>query len=381
MTTLTSRADRRAGVAPLTARKRALDVLAVLLVSPVALPVGLATAVAVRLRLGRPVLFRQQRVGMHAQLFDVLKFRSMTDVRDDSGELLPDQARLTSLGRLLRRASLDELPQLLNVLRGDMSLVGPRPLLPQYLPHYRPDEARRHDVRPGITGLAQVSGRNGLGWDDRLALDVRYVDTATTRDDLRILVRTVVDALRGSGVATVAGLTGEPLDVERSYPVVGGVSMRRFAERDVTTRVRWMSHEATRRYMRLPTDLTEDDTRRWLAKVYNDPSRHDWVAYEVATGRAIAMLGLRDDARDGWPELYLFVDPDRRGERLGTRTLHVLVRWLEAQRTYRGCRLSTAAGNTAARRLYERMGFQETHSEQDGRTHMVLHVATHRNDL
>lgn len=364
----------RTRTAPLTARKRVVDVVAVLLASPVVLPVGLVTAALVRMRIGGPVLFRQERIGMHGRTFSVLKFRSMTEARDEAGRLLPDHERLTAFGRLLRRASLDEIPQLLNVLRGDMSLVGPRPLLPEYLAVYRGDEHRRHDVRPGITGLAQVSGRNGVGWDERLALDVEYVDTASLRGDLRILVRTVLDALGANGVAEVAGHTGEPLHIERSYPTVEGVSMRRFASRDVADRVRWMNHDATRRHMRLPADVTERGTHEWLTRIHKDPRRHDWVAYETATGRTIAMFGLRDDTGDGMPEMYLLVDPERRGQRLGSRALRVLLAWLEQTRRYPGCVLSTAGDNSAARRLYERAGFRTVSTEADGRVHMELTI-------
>lgn len=364
----------------IAARKRVVDVVAVLASAPVTVPVSLLTALVVRAKLGRPVLFRQRRIGWRGAPFDVYKFRSMTDARDASGSLLPDSERLTPFGRLLRRTSLDEIPQLLNVLRGDMSLVGPRPLLPAYLPHYRGEEHRRHDLRPGITGLAQVSGRNDLGWDDRLATDVRYVATATVRGDLWILLRTAALALGARGVSTVAGHTGEPLHVERAYPVVDGLSMRRFATRDIPARVRWMNHPATREFMRLPDVVTEESTRAWLEAIHSDPRRRDWVVYDVATGTPVAMIGLREIATDELPEMYLFVDPERRGQRAGTRSLAVLCRWLEQSHEYPGCRLSTAAGNVAARRLYERAGFLVTHVEEDGRTHMSLDLADVRSE-
>lgn len=363
-----------ARVARLAARKRVVDTVIVLVTAPLTAALAVVTAVAVRLRLGSPVLFRQERAGLHGRTFAVLKFRSMTDARDASGRLLPDDERLTPFGRLLRRTSLDELPQLLNVLRGDMSLVGPRPLLPRYLPHYTPEESRRHHLRPGVTGLAQVSGRNGLGWDERLALDVRYVQTASLRGDLVILARTVGQAVRGSGVTTTAGHTGEPLDVERSYPVVGGISLRRFAARDITTRVRWMSHPATRRHMRLPDEVTEETTRRWFERTFRDSQRRDWVAYEVGTGTTVAMLGLRQPAADALPELYMFVDPDRLGEGIGSRSLAVLLQWLTESRAYAGCTLSTAAENLAAHRLYQRVGFRTVRTDPDGRTYMRLEL-------
>ena len=147
------------------------------------------------------MLFRQTRPGLHGQPFEMVKFRTMTDARDADGHLLPDAERLTSFGRFLRGASLDELPELWNVLRGEMSLVGPRPLLMRYLGRYTPEQARRHAVRPGITGLAQVSGRNALSWDEKFALDLEYVDRVSFGLDVRILLRTLAKVVRREGIS------------------------------------------------------------------------------------------------------------------------------------------------------------------------------------
>jgi lipopolysaccharide/colanic/teichoic acid biosynthesis glycosyltransferase len=181
--------------------KRAFDriVGAGLLVA--ASPLLAVVAVLVRTRLGRPVLFRQARPGLHGRPFTLLKFRTMTDARDDDGARLPDAQRLTRLGRSLRAWSLDELPELVNVVRGEMSLVGPRPLLMEYLDRYGAEQMRRHEVRPGITGWTQVSGRNALSWDDKFALDVWYVDHWSFGLDLRILVRTVPSLLMRRGIS------------------------------------------------------------------------------------------------------------------------------------------------------------------------------------
>jgi lipopolysaccharide/colanic/teichoic acid biosynthesis glycosyltransferase len=181
--------------------KRLLDLTVVLITSPVWAPLLLAVAVAVRVRLGAPVIFRQRRAGLDDRPFDVLKFRTMTADRDAEGNLLPDERRLTAFGRRLRATSLDELPELLNVLRGEMSLVGPRPLLVQYLPLYSEHHRRRHRVRPGMTGLAQVSGRNALSWPERFDLDVEYVDNASLRLDLRLLARTVRAVFERRGIS------------------------------------------------------------------------------------------------------------------------------------------------------------------------------------
>lgn len=165
--------------------------------SPVMLVIGLL----IRVRMGTGVFFRQVRPGLGEQPFQMVKFRTMSEERDSDGGLAPDRERITRLGRILRATSLDELPQLVNILRGEMSFVGPRPLLTEYLPYYSAEERRRHTVLPGITGLAQVSGRNLLSWDDRLRRDVEYVERLSFRLDLWILWRTVVDALMARGVA------------------------------------------------------------------------------------------------------------------------------------------------------------------------------------
>jgi lipopolysaccharide/colanic/teichoic acid biosynthesis glycosyltransferase len=177
-----------------------------------ALPL-LALAWLIRRKLGSPVLFRQVRPGLHGKPFTMVKFRTMTDERGADGALLPDAQRMTPFGRFLRASSLDELPELWNVLRGDMSLVGPRPLLMEYLPLYTPEQARRHEVRPGVTGWAQVNGRNAISWPDKFALDVWYVDNQTLWLDIKILwmtVRKVLvrDGISAAGEATMSKFTG-----------------------------------------------------------------------------------------------------------------------------------------------------------------------------
>jgi sugar transferase EpsL len=190
-------------------KKRAFDVVGATALLVLLSPVVGVVALVVRIRMGRPVLFRQVRPGRGGRPFTVLKFRTMTEQRDANGDLLPDEARLTGIGRLLRRTSLDALPELVNVLAGEMSLVGPRPLLMEYLPRYTPEQMRRHEVRPGITGWTQVNGRNALTWDDKFALDVWYVDHQSLRLDLDILGRTVRQVITGRGVASPGRATTE----------------------------------------------------------------------------------------------------------------------------------------------------------------------------
>ena len=185
--------------------------LAVSLVGLIVLfPFLLILAVVVRVKLGSPVLFRQTRPGRDGELFKLIKFRTMTDSRDSQGELLPDSERLTRFGQFLRSTSADELPELWNVLRGDMSIVGPRPLLVQYLPLYSPHQGRRHEVRPGITGLAQVKGRNSLTWDEKFDLDVWYVDNRSVRLDFAIIFWTFASIFKREGISADGSATMPP---------------------------------------------------------------------------------------------------------------------------------------------------------------------------
>jgi lipopolysaccharide/colanic/teichoic acid biosynthesis glycosyltransferase len=187
--------------------KRLLDILASAAALLLGSPVLLTLCLLVRLRLGRPIFFAQDRPGLNARIFKMYKFRTMTDARDAAGNLLPDAVRLTPFGRFLRQTSLDELPEFWNVLKGDMSLVGPRPLLPRYLPRYTPEQARRHAVRPGLTGWTQVSGRNALSWEEKFRHDTWYVDNRSFFLDLKILFLTVVKVLRREGISAAGDAT------------------------------------------------------------------------------------------------------------------------------------------------------------------------------
>jgi sugar transferase EpsL len=192
--------------------KRVLDLLlaglALILLSPI---IGIV-ALLVRLKLGSPVLFQQGRPGLHGRSFTMYKFRTMTDLRDAAGNLLPDAERLTTFGRFLRSSSLDELPELWNVLKGEMSLVGPRPLLMHYLPLYTPEQMRRHDVRPGITGWAQVNGRNAITWEEKFALDVWYVDNVSFWLDLKIILLTISKIVKSQDINQPGRATMQPFE-------------------------------------------------------------------------------------------------------------------------------------------------------------------------
>lgn len=190
--------------------KRPQDLLCALLALVLLSPVLMIIALLVRLKLGSPVLFRQNRPGKDGKIFKMYKFRTMTDERDENGVLLPDEDRLTPFGKAMRSSSLDELPELLNIIRGDCAVCGPRALLPEYLPLYNAHQARRHEVRPGLTGLAQVHGRNAISWEEKFDWDVRYVDHITFLGDWRIIFATIRTVLKREGVHSDTSATMEP---------------------------------------------------------------------------------------------------------------------------------------------------------------------------
>lgn len=189
--------------------KRCLDFVLSLLALILLSPVLLIVAVLVRIKLGTPVIFKQERPGRNEKIFRMYKFRTMTDQKDNEGRLLPDEIRLTSFGKKLRSTSLDELPELFNILKGDMSIVGPRPLLVRYLPLYNERQRHRHDVRPGFTGLAQVNGRNSISWEEKFEWDIKYIQHITFLGDVKIILKTIKTVIRRDGISSETSVTME----------------------------------------------------------------------------------------------------------------------------------------------------------------------------
>lgn len=196
--------------------KRPFDAILSFIALLVLSPIVIIISILVRIKLGAPILFTQNRPGKNEKVFKLYKFRTMTDKRDSNGNLLPDAERLTSFGSLLRKTSLDELPELFNILRGDMSIVGPRPLLVRYLPYYTEEERARHTVRPGLTGLAQINGRNMVKWEHRLAFDIQYVNRITFWGDVKIILKTVGKVFKHEDIAVDTDTVESYLDVERA---------------------------------------------------------------------------------------------------------------------------------------------------------------------
>lgn len=189
--------------------KRILDIILSLLAIIILSPLLAVTAVLVKTKLGSPVLFKQERPGKDEKIFTLMKFRTMTDERDENGELLPDEVRLTKFGKFLRSTSIDELPELFNILKGDMSVIGPRPLLVEYIPRYNEHQHRRHEVRPGLSGWAQVNGRNTVSWEDKFDMDVHYVDNYSFAMDVKILFMTVLNVIKKEGISSETSATME----------------------------------------------------------------------------------------------------------------------------------------------------------------------------
>lgn len=189
--------------------KRGIDFILSLLAIIILSPVLLIVAILVRLKLGRPVIFKQKRPGLNEKIFTVYKFRTMTDERDENGELMPDEVRLTKFGKILRSTSLDELPELINIVRGDMAIVGPRPLLVSYLPLYNEEQKQRHNVRPGFTGYAQVNGRNGISWEEKFYFDIKYISIISFMVDFKIIIKTVKVVFARDGINSETAATME----------------------------------------------------------------------------------------------------------------------------------------------------------------------------
>lgn len=193
--------------------KRVLDFILSFIALIVLMPLMIIIAILVRIKLGKPVIFKQQRPGKNEKIFTLYKFRTMTDEKDQNGSLLPDAKRLTKFGKLLRSTSLDELPELWNILKGDMAIVGPRPLAVQYLPYYNEEERHRHDVRPGLTGIAQINGRNNLQWEEKFLFDIKYISNITIKEDLNIILKTIIKVFKKENI-TIRG-EGKTIDFDK----------------------------------------------------------------------------------------------------------------------------------------------------------------------
>lgn len=347
--------------------KRGLDVVGSGVGLVALAPLIGVVGVAVRVKLGSPVLFNQGRPGRDGKTFNLYKFRSMLDV-DESNGLVTNEQRLTSFGRKLRSSSLDELPSLFNVLRGDMSLVGPRPLRLDYLSRYDARQARRHEVRPGITGLAQVKGRNALSWEERFEIDVQYVDTRSLPLDFKILLQTVLQVFKrtdivGDGMAAMSAFVGsQPND---------GLTEEKLTEKWLQTRVDWLNDPIIQEGITISFEPNIDDTFRWFESIEGREDRRDWV-YVDQDGESVAMAGLMGV---GTPDLslYIYVSPTQQGKGYGRMAIDRLI---YRARTYGGHRLhlEVKESNSRAVQLYEHAGFVREVDPEEGETRKRAYI-------
>lgn len=334
--------------------KRLID----LLVSGLALlilafPLAIVTFWLHYVNKGAGAFFRQDRPGKNGKIFRIVKFKTMTDQHDADGKLLPDTLRITRVGRFVRSTSIDELPQLWNVFKGDMSLIGPRPLLPRYMPWYTERESHRHDVRPGISGLAQTHGRNHLSWDKKLELDVLYVENISILNDIKIIFKTIKNVFESKDVEVVP--SGRFLDVERKNLIKKDIIIREIEEDDLCIRVNWMNNPAVYSTMHYEIPITYENTLSWYKRNVGNDARCD-VIFEGGAETVIAMGGLTS-IEDGAAELYIFVNPLLQGHGFGKICLNKLCYYGFKKLNLREIFLYTDEDNYNAVKLYERQGF------------------------
>lgn len=330
--------------------KRLLDIVisivALLALSPVIITVMLCLFLSGN---GSP-FFYQARPGKGEKTFKIIKFKSMSDERDADGQLLPDKDRLTRLGAFIRKTSLDEVPQLINVLKGDMSLVGPRPLLIAYLPYYTEREKLRHSVRPGITGLAQVSGRNSVTWDEKLELDAKYAETLSFIGDVKILIQTLLKVIRRKDVSTVPSQFGVLLSFARQNECL----LRPIREEDIPHRVKWLNDPRINSTMDIDTPVSIKRTFEWFSRVQENNNRADLVL--VWNDRPVAMTGVSDSG--GIAKGYTFVDPDMKGCGFGKLAHFLRLVYVFDVMGKDRVEAVVDGNNTASRKTVEKLGFK-----------------------
>jgi lipopolysaccharide/colanic/teichoic acid biosynthesis glycosyltransferase/RimJ/RimL family protein N-acetyltransferase len=334
--------------------KRTADCAFSLLALLILFPLFLFLAIIIAIVTHSSPFFLQSRPGKKNRIFKLMKFKSMNDKKDAKGNLLADSERLTKIGRFLRATSIDELPQLFNVLKGDMSLIGPRPLFIQYLPFYSQRESTRHLVRPGITGLAQVSGRNNLGWEERLELDVKYVETISLSNDIGILLKTVKYVLIRKDVVVIPGEKREALDKYRNVKL----RAKRFKQTDIETRVDWINDARIHTTMYFELPATIEKTKEWYKRNISNGSRSDFTFVDMQSNR-VAMGGYTHiDLRNGHAEFHIMVNPIFQGKGIGKKVTRWLLNYAFITYGLNKIYLYTNNDNSAAYCIYEKYNFK-----------------------
>ena len=332
-----------------------LSLLAVIVLSPFFLLFTPIVAIAMK---GNP-FFVQRRPGKNGKIFNMVKYRTMTNAKDKEGNLLPDAERLTGFGRFMRKLSVDELPELFNILAGQMSIVGPRPLLERYLPYYTEEERHRHDVRPGLTGLAQVSGRNAMTWADKFDKDLEYVKKVSLILDIRIIIKTVLTVLKREGILQQGAVNmSRPLDVERKFYTMtddGDIRIREFTFEDIEKKVEWINDDENNRYLHYELPLEYDKTVDW----FRSKSKNRIDAVIEYQGKSVGLIGLLD--LDSVPEFYIVIG-EREAKRKGVayRASRMFLDAVRISYNFNQIVLYTEEKNFAAQRLFEKLGFEKT---------------------
>lgn len=342
--------------------KRAMDVALATAGLVITAPVQIVVAGVVASSLGRPILFKQMRPGLNGRPFELFKFRTMLSIDPERGRVTNEE-RITRTGKALRSLSLDELPSLFNVLRGDLSLVGPRPLRMSYLPRYSRIHGRRHSVRPGLTGLAQVEGRNALGWNERLDLDVEYVDNMSFSLDVRILLRTIRVVLSRSGIA-------EEGTVAMSEFFGSGERLicRPLAVEDLSVRVEWLNHPNIRNGVSISFTADQESMKHWFDRVQLSVDRRDYVCVNTKS-QIVSMFGLVE-MTETRASLYVYVGPDFQGCGIGRLTLVHLLKEA-SDLSLDELNLEVKTENLPAIRLYENFGFKKIDVVDDGKKYVM----------
>ncbi len=332
--------------------KRAIDAIVASLALVLLLPLLLFVSLLILLTLGQPVLFTQVRPGLNEVPFRLYKFRTMRNKSSDKG-LQSNAERMTRFGRIMRSTSIDELPSLWNIVRGDMSFVGPRPLRLSYLERYSAEQRKRHHVSPGLTGLAQSSGRNSIGWDDRIELDLRYVAEQSFFLDASILLRTAFSVVRRDGIVSEGEATmSEFYGPERT----SRLALIELKEEHLPKRVEWLLDPRIRSGLSISFTPELSAMRRWFAAATANRQRLDLVTVERDSGHPVSMCGLNFTSDDS-ASLYVYVDPDRHGQGFGDETMSLLIS--RARRCgVRRLWLETPLENIRARHMYTKFGFE-----------------------
>ena len=305
---------------------------------------------------GKPFFF-QKRPGKNEKIFSIIKFKTMNDKKDVQGNLLSDAERLTPIGAFVRKTSLDEIPQLINVLKGDMSLIGPRPLLVSYLPYYTKRENLRHTVRPGITGLAQISGRNTINWDERLELDAQYVENLSFKNDLLIFLQTIKSVINRRDIVVIPGEMFTTLDKYREIEKMFKLKAKYFDKKDISTKVLWMNDKRINHQMFFDLPATVENTQKWFEHNIGNKNRVDFSF--ITNGSYVAMGGFTNiDHIANHAEFYVMVNPEMHGKGIGGKVSYWMYNYAFVKLNLNKIYLYTNKDNVSAYKIYERAGFK-----------------------